>query len=497
METTWLYTFLSLLILLIAFKFSTKPKRKLPPSPFPTLPLIGHLHFLKFPIHRTFQKLSDKLGPIFSLRLGNRLMVVVSSPTIVEECFTKNDVVLAGRPRLIIGKYIGYNYTTMFDSPYGDYWRNLRRLTTVEFFSMARLNTFQSIRQDDIKLILKKIYKNSYENFARVELRSLFSEVTFNNIMRMVDGKRYVREDEDDNEAKGFWDLIKEVLTYGGASHLADFFPVVRWIDYKGFEKNLARLSGKMDARLQRLIDEQRRNKGKTNTMIDHMLSLQESEPEYYTDVTIKGIILVMLIAGIDTSANTIEWAMSALLNHPEKLQKAKIEIDNLVGNDRLVNESDLTKLPYLQNIMSETFRLFPAAPLLLPHEATSDCTLSGYDIPRGTILIVNAWAIHRDPKIWDDPTSFNPERFEAGEVGPPKLIPFGMGRRLCPGMGLAYRVVGLALGSLIQCFEWQRVGEGLVDLTEGKGVTLPKVVPIEAMCKARNVLRKVLLEAN
>ncbi|KAK6125331.1 hypothetical protein DH2020_040921 [Rehmannia glutinosa] len=335
-------------------------------------------------------------------------MVVVSSPAIVEECFTKNDVVLANRPRLIIGKYIGYNYTTLVGSPYGDYWRNLRRLTTVEVFSTARLNTFQSIRHDEVMLMLQKIYKNSYENFARVELRSLFSEVTFNNIMRMVAGKRYFGKDEDDDEAREFRELIEEVFTYGGVSNPADFFSVFRWIDYKGFEKNLARLSGKMDAFLQRLIDEQRRNKGKTNTMIDHMLSLQESEPEYYTDVTIKGIILVMLLAGTDTSAVTIEWAMSALLNHPEKLQKAKIEIDNLVGNDRLVNE---------------------------------------------------------DPKIWDDPTSFNPERFEAGEVGPTKLIPFGMGRRSCPGMGLAHRVVGLALGSLIQCFEWKRVGEGLVDL--------------------------------
>ncbi|KAK6151240.1 hypothetical protein DH2020_016172 [Rehmannia glutinosa] len=493
METTWFYAFLSLLIFLIAFKFLTNRKRKLPPSPFPALPLIGHLHLLKFPIHRTYQKLSDKLGPIFSLRLGNRLMVVVSSPAIVGECFTKNDIVLANRPRLIIGKYIGYNYTTLIGSPYGDYWRNLRRLTTVEVFSMARLNTFQSIRHDEVMLMLQKIYKNSYENFARVELRSLFSEVTFNNIMRMVAGKRYFGKDEDDDEAREFRELIEEVFTYGGVSNPADFFSVFRWIDYKGFEKNLARLSGKMDAFLQRLIDEQRRNKGKTNTMIDHMLSLQESEPEYYTDVTIKGIILVMLLAGTDTSAVTIEWAMSALLNHPEKLQKAKIEIDNLVGNDRLVNESDLTKLSYLQNIISEIFRLFPAAPLLVPHEASSDCTLGGYDIPRGTILIVNAWAIHRDPKIWDDPTSFNPERFEVGEVGPTKLIPFGMGRRSCPGMGLAHRVVGLTLGSLIQCFEWKRVGEGLVDLAEGKGVSMPKVVPLEAMCKARDVLRNVL----
>ncbi|KAL3646352.1 hypothetical protein CASFOL_011532 [Castilleja foliolosa] len=312
----------------------------------------------------------------------------------------------------------------------------------------------------------------------------------------MVAGKRYFGDERDnDEEAKQFRGLIEEVFKYGGVSNPADFFPFLRWIDYKGLEKDLARVSVKMDAFLQRLIDEQRRKKG-TNTMIDHLLSLQETEPEYYNDVTIKGIILVMLLAGTDTSAVTIEWAISALLNHPDKLHKAKTEINNLIGKDRLIEEADLPKLPYLQNIISETFRLFPAAPLLVPHEASNDCTIGGYDIPRGTILIVNAWAIHREPKVWDDPTSFNPERFEAGEVGPTKLLPFGLGRRSCPGMGLANRFVGLTLGSLIQCFEWQRVDEGLVDLTEGNGVSMPKAKPLEAMCKASDVLQKVLLEA-
>ncbi|KAL6573006.1 hypothetical protein OROHE_002482 [Orobanche hederae] len=507
METSLLYAFLSLTLLLLVTLiklFSPKDKRKLPPSPVPAVPVLGHLHLLKFPLHRTYQKLADKLGPIFSLRLGNRLVVVVSSPEIIDECFTADDVVLANRPQLIVGRYIGYNYTTLVSSPYGDHWRNLRRLTTVEVFSAARLNAFQSIRHDEIRLLLRKLCRTSYQDFAKVELRSLLSEVTFNNIMRMVAGKRYFggkdeEEDGGDGEAKQFRDLIEEVFTYGGVSNPADFFPILRWIDYKGFQKKLTRVSGRMDAFLQRLIDEQRRREKGTNTMIDHMLSLQETEPEYYNDVIIKGIIMVMLLAGTDTSAVTIEWAMSALLNHPEKLHKAKIEIDNIIGNDRrrLIDESDLSKLPYLQSIISETFRLFPATPLLVPHEASRDCTIGGYDIPRGTILVVNAWAVHRDPGVWDDPTSFSPERFEAvGAVMPPKLIPFGMGRRSCPGMGLAQRMVGLTLGSLIQCFEWRRVDEGLVDLTEGRGVSMPKVKPLEAMCKARDVLKKVLLEA-
>ncbi|KAL0332316.1 UNVERIFIED_CONTAM: cytochrome [Sesamum calycinum] len=149
-------------------------------------------------------------GPIFSLRFGTRLMVVVSSPAIVEECFTKNDIVLANRPRFIIAKYIGYNYTSLVASPYGEYWRNLRRLTTIEIFSTARLNKFQSIRHDEVRLMLKKLYETSYQDFTRVELRPRFAELTFNNIMRMVAGKRYIGEDEENEDAKQFRELIDE-----------------------------------------------------------------------------------------------------------------------------------------------------------------------------------------------------------------------------------------------------------------------------------------------
>ncbi|CAI9758512.1 unnamed protein product [Fraxinus pennsylvanica] len=493
-ESIWLclYTAFSLFLVLLVSKFLSAKKSKLPPSPVPALPFIGHLHLLKQPLHQTFHHLSEKLGPIFSLRFGNRLLVVVSSSTAAEECFTKNDILLANRPRFLIGKYIGYNYTTLVGSSYGEHWRNLRRFSAVEIFSSSRLNVFLSMRQDEIRRQLQKLYKKSHNHFAKVELKSMLSELSFNIIMRMVAGKRYFGEDDDNDEGKHFRELIDEAFALGGASNPGDFLPLLKWIDYKGFQKNLARVGGKMNSFLQGLIDERRRKQSE-NTMIDHLLSLQDSQPEYYTDTIIKGLINVMLNAGTDTSSVTIEWALSALLNHPEKLERVKAEIDRLVGNDRLIEESDLSNLHYLQAIISETFRLLPAAPLLVPHEASDNCKIGGYDIPRGTILLVNAWAIHRDPTIWDDPTSFKPERFEVGEVGPPKLMPFGMGRRSCPGAGLAQRVVGLTLGSLIQCFEWQRINEEKIDLKEGKGLTMPEAVPLEANCKARNVLHKVL----
>ncbi|KAA8531624.1 hypothetical protein F0562_006333 [Nyssa sinensis] len=494
MESAWAYTSLPVLLLLITLKFWSERRarrRNLPPSP-PAFPVIGHLHLLKPPLQRTLHSLSQKHGPILSLQFGTRLVVVVSSPSAVEECFTKNDVVLANRPKFVIGKYIGYNYTTMVGSSYGDHWRNLRRLSALEIFSSSRLNMFLSIRQDEIKLLLHRLNQNSSRDFAKVELKSKFSELTFNVILRMIAGKRYFGDDVADyKEAKQFRELIREIVKYGGASNPGDFLPVLRWIDYQNVEKNLAGLSRKMDSLLQGLIDEHRRDKS-TNSMIDHLLSLQESEPEYYTDQIIKGLMMVMILAGTDTAAVTIEWAMSLLLNHPDVLKNARVELDTHVGQDRFIDESDLSKLHYLRCIILETFRLCPAAPLLVPHMSSDDCTIGGYNVPRDTIVLVNAWSIHRDPKYWDDPTSFKPERFEGGDVEAHKLMPFGMGRRACPGAGLAQRVVGLTLGSLIQCFEWERVSEMEVDLTEGKGLTMPKAEPLEAMCKSRDIMHKV-----
>ena len=188
---------------------------------------------------------------------------------------------------------------------------------------------------------------------------------------------------------------------------------------------------------------------------------------------------------------------MSLLLNHPQVLQKAQNEIDIVIGKDRFLDESDIINLPYLRCIINETQRIKPAGPLLLPHESSEDCTIGGYKVPRGTMLLVNQWAIHHDPKIWADPESFNPERFEGldGTRDGFKLMPFGSGRRSCPGEGLAVRVLGMSLGSIIQCFDWERVSEEMVDMSEGIGLTMPKAIPLVANCKPRPDMQKLLSE--
>ncbi|KAL5547168.1 hypothetical protein UlMin_006855 [Ulmus minor] len=502
MKDTLFYTVSIPLVILVIFLIQRRrkqPKYNLPPSP-PSLPIIGHLHLLKPPVlmHRIFFRLSQKYGPIFTLWFGSRRVLVVTTPSAVEECFTKNDVILANRPPLLLGKHLDYNYTTIVQSPYGDHWRNLRRMGALEIFSTSRLNAFLGIRRDEIKRMLRNLAKNSINNFSKVELKSMFLQLTFNMTLRMVAGKRYYGDDvANKDEAHRFEEIMNEVFFLGGSANLGDFVPVYEKISGNSYEKRVMKVAKKMDEFLQGFIDEIR-NRGKGgNSMIDHLLSLQDQQPEYYTDQIIKGFIQILLLAGTDTSAVTLEWAMTSLLNNPHVLKKAKEEVDANFSQDQLLDEPDIAKLPYIQNIIFEALRLFPATPILVPHYSSDDCTVSGYDVPRGTIIFVNAWAIQRDPKLWVDAESFMPERYEGpgGEKAQKLVMTFGLGRRACPGAPLAHRIMGLTLGLLIQCFDWERVDEKLVDLAEGSGITMPKVVPLEAMCKARPIINTVLAE--
>ncbi|KAK2985666.1 hypothetical protein RJ640_006929 [Escallonia rubra] len=502
----------SLLIILILSKlFLLKGTRQknFPPSP-PSILVIGHHHLIKDPVHRVLQNLSYKYGPIFSLRFGSRSV----TPSAVEECLSKNEFIFANRVQLLVSKLLNYNSTTMVACSYGWHWRNLRRVAALEFFSTTRLNAYVGIRQDEIRAVVKTLFRESGRSFTKVEMRSRFLELIFSIIIRMLVGKRYFGADmEDLVEGRGFLDIIREKIDLSQTSNPGDFLPFLSWFGFHSLEKRMLKLQSENDAVLDELIGERRKKLGayqhgggRANSMVDAMILLQASEPEHYSDEIIKGIIMTILTAGTDTLSLTIEWAMSLLLNHPEVLEKAKAELDSHIGHERLADESDLPKLHYLQSIVKETLRLYPVAPLLVPHESSADCTIGGFDIPRGNMLLVNAWAIHRDPKVWDDPASFKPERFEGGGGDQAyKLIPFGLGRRQCPaaglttrvvgGVGFANRVAGLTLAALIQCFEWGRMTEELEDMSEGIGITMPKGKPLEAMCRARKEMINVMSE--
>ncbi|CAK9315610.1 unnamed protein product [Citrullus colocynthis] len=227
MENLMLYLCLSLITFISVSTFLGRPSINLPPSPPFSLPIIGHLYLLKRPIHQTLQKLSKKYGHVFSLRLGSQLVVVVSSPSAVKECFTVNDVILANRPLSNITKHLTYNNTIFSASPYGDYWRDLRRISIIEIFSATRLNMFLEIRKDEIKHLLGKLCGISSDGFARVEMGSLFSELSSNIVMRMVMGKRFYGEDVMDVEqAREFRDIVKQVMENCGTYNSRSFIPL-------------------------------------------------------------------------------------------------------------------------------------------------------------------------------------------------------------------------------------------------------------------------------
>ncbi|KAI3980563.1 hypothetical protein MKX01_025128 [Papaver californicum] len=493
--------------LFLVYKLLVKPTKNLPPSP-PSYPIIGHLHILKKPLHRTFHSLSNTFGPILFLRFGFCRVLVVSSPSAVEECLSKNDIVFANRPHFLAGKHFGYNFTALGWAPYGQHWRNLRRISTIEVFSSNSIQSSSRIRKEEIESVIKQLigsFSGGDGGFVKVEMKSLFLELVFNVMMRIVAGKKVIDYGNNENKKKIELDNLREIFVPNMSMNLGDLFPVLKWFNFIiGVDKKLANVHQKRDAYLQNLVMERcKKIENDPNAQcetkkvfIDVLLKLQETEPEQYPQDIVNGLIGIFFTAGTDTSALTMEWVMSALLNHPDVLEKVMAEINHHVGNHRLLDENDLPKLSYLHSVINETLRLYPVGPLLVPHASSEECTVGGYRVPRGTVLLTNIWAIHRDPNLWDEPMKFKPERFidalekdKEGKLWSYTFLPFGMGRRGCPGNLMGMQLVSLVLGRLIQCFEWQRFGNEEVDMSEGSGLTMPKAKPLVAVCKPRQAM--------
>lgn len=188
----------------------------------------------------------------------------------------------------------------------------------------------------------------------------------------------------------------------------------------------------------------------------------------------------------------TLTWALSLLLNNPDKLHKAQQELKDRVGFHRQVSETDVKNLPYLQAIVKETLRLYPAVPLSVPRLAMRNCTVSGYEVRAGTQLLVNLWKILRDPRVWSEPSEFVPERFLTTHADVDvrghsfEYIPFGSGRRMCPGVSFGLKVLHLTLARLLHGFEFGAAGFGGVDMSEGSGLTLPKTTSLEVVIAPR-----------
>uniref|UniRef100_A0A0D3HW50 Cytochrome P450 n=1 Tax=Oryza barthii TaxID=65489 RepID=A0A0D3HW50_9ORYZ len=282
-------------------------------------------------------------------------------------------------------------------------------------------------------------------------------------------------------DARKLQEIIEETFSVNGTPSVGDFFPALRWVDrLRGKVGSLKKLQARRDAMVTGLID-------------DHRQWRSGSAGDGDQDKEKKGSLL---FAGTDTSALTIEWAMAQLVTHPETMKKARAEIDANVGTARLVEEADMANLPYIQCVIKETLRLRTAGPVIPAHEAMEDTTVGGFRVARGTMVLVNACAIHRDGDVWGSPEEFRPERFvdsDAGGAVTAPMMPFGLGRRRCPEEGLAVRVIGVSVAALVQCFDWEVGDDDVVDMTEGGGLTMPMATPLAAVCRPREFVKTIL----
>ncbi|CAN6309238.1 unnamed protein product [Urochloa humidicola] len=505
-----LFLFLLHHLLGLAIRNGSNKSMRLPPSP-PAIPFLGHLHLVKTPFHAALTRLAACHGPVFSMRLGSRLAVVVSSPDAARECFTEHDVAFANRPLFPSQNLASFGGALLCMASYGPYWRDLRRVAAVQLLSTHRVACMSPVISGEVRAMVRRMNRAAAAaadgGAARIQMKRRLFEVSLSVLMETIARTKTSRTEANADtdmspEAHEFKQIIDDVVPHLSTANLWDYLPVLRWFDVFGVINKLVAALNRMNVFLRRLIDAERRrtdggcDDSEKKSMIAVLLSLQKSEPEVYSDTMIMSLCANLFGAGTETTSTTTEWAVALLLNHPEKLKKAQAEIDAAVGTSRLITPDDLPHLGYLQSIINETLRLYPAAPLLLPRESSADCKVGGYDVPRGTMLLVNAYAIHREPTVWEDPAEFKPERFEDGSAEGRLLMPFGMGRRKCPGETLALRTVGLVLGTLIQCFDWDRVVDTAeVDMTESGGLTLAMAIPLEAMCRPRAAMRDFLEE--
>lgn len=278
-------------------------KQNLPPSPF-ALPIIGHLYLIKKPLHLALEDLLSQYGPIIYLRFGCKSILVVSSPSAVEECFTKNDKILADRPRFMAADHFTYNYNVYAMASYGHLWRSLRRFTVVEIFSTTSLQKSFTTLQHEVHNLLRLVFMHSIGGDQKVELKTLFLLLNINFMMRIVAGKPGIEVKGAEMEVlENFLLDFKERFFPSLSMNICDFFPFLRSIGYKGMEKSFVRIQKKRDEYLQNLIDEIRLKKAVTSstmrdgennrTLIETLLSLQESDPEFYSDQVIKSNVVV------------------------------------------------------------------------------------------------------------------------------------------------------------------------------------------------------------
>ncbi|XVF77759.1 hypothetical protein PTKIN_Ptkin14bG0072600 [Pterospermum kingtungense] len=426
--------------------------------------------------------------------LGYNPTLVVSSAEIVRDIVKNHDIAFCNRPSITAANIVLYGCRDIGFAPYGEYWRQLRRIFVLEVLSQRRVHTFQFARDDEAELLINKLRRASVKGES-INLAEMMMTVSYNIVSRCVLSVK----SEEENSHNNFGELARRVMVLFMSFCVGDMFPYLRWVDVlTGYIPSLKALSAELDTFLDQIIEEHRALKSTheevTNSKKDFLsiiLQLQNNGT-LETDLTkdnIKAVILDMFVGGTDTTATTVEWIMAELIRHPNIMKKVQEDVRNAAGKKSKIDADDINKMKYLKCVLKETLRLHPAAPLLLPRKTSVSVKLGGYDIPSNTTVFTNVWAIQRDPKYWEKSEEFIPERFQNSSVDfngqDFHFIPFGFGRRGCPGMLFGVASIEFLTANLLYWFDWKlpggEIGENL-DMTEHFGVTVNKKVPLHLL---------------
>ncbi|KDP31370.1 hypothetical protein JCGZ_11746 [Jatropha curcas] len=472
-------------------KFNVQSKTAIPgPSGLPVLGMV--FAFTGSLTHRVLAKTCNlvKAKPLMAFSIGFTRFIISSHPETAKEIL--NSSAFADRPvkesayELLFHRAMGF-------APFGEYWRNLRRISSTHLFSPKRISSFGEFRTQIGRKMVDEI-KGLVEKNGEVEIRRILHFGSLNNVMKSVFGKSYEFSDAKDVEGSELEGLVTEGYELLGIFNWSDHFPFFGWLDLQGVKKRCRNLVAKVNVFVGKVVEEHRimrrqdRNHeaNENGDFVDVLLDLEEENKLNDSDMI--AVLWEMIFRGTDTVAILLEWILARMVIHQEIQSKAQSEIDQVVGLNRLVSDSDLPNLPYLRGIVKETLRMHPPGPLLSwARLAIHDTQIGHYFIPAGTTAMVNMWSITHDEQFWSEPEKFKPERFLEEDVAimgsDLKLAPFGSGRRVCPGKAMGLATVELWLAQLLQSFKWVTTNNGEVDLSEKLKLSLEMKNPL--VCKA------------
>ncbi|XP_027152346.1 cytochrome P450 76AD1-like [Coffea eugenioides] len=418
-------------------------------------------------------------------------MVVVSSPKVAKELFQKYDHVYTSKLVPDSARAFDHHKFSVIWLPANSKWRNLRKLCKEQLFSSERLNASQGLRQEKVQQLCNYVHGFCINGEA-VDIR----EAAFTTIVNVVSNTFFSADfgHYESNSSQELKEIISAVLGIIAKPNLSDYFLVLRAIDPQGIRRQIKFYFRKLLQIFDEIISQRLKEREKSlaycrrNDLLEVLLDLTQLRKTEWSIEDAKHLLLDLFIAAFDTTTSTVEWAMAELLRNPEKMEKAKTEIREVIGHRKLIQESDISALPYLLAIVKETFRLYPPVSIMSRHYE-ADIEIDQYIVPKNAVVLVNLWAIGRDSSVWSNPDSFVPERFLDSEIDVKghhfELLPFSTGRRICVGMPLAERMLHLILASLIHNFDW-KLEDGMkpeeMDMREKLGITMQKAVHLKAI---------------